>query len=548
MDEVAGPVIAIALVLSAVFVPIAFLGGITGQFYRQFALTHRDRRSCISALIALTLHAGAVRAAAASRTQRDRALGPFFAWFNRGFDALHQRLLRRGRSALVRTLRSLALLAVRRLCSSLTAWLLSAVPGGFVPTRTRATSRRRPAARRRVAAAHRRGGHAGRARSLKTPGVERRDHASPASASSAAPAPRTSATMFVPLKPWDERKARRCTRRSIGARRTRDRRHRRRASSSRSTRRRSRAWARRRLRDLAPGPRRRRRDDAGSASRSSSSRRRSKRPELAGVATTFSRRRRRSSTRRRPREGSRRSACPITTSSRRCRRSSAATTSTTSTCSAAPTRAAAGRRAVPRPAGRHRARCTSRNDERRDGAAVGARRRAHASPARATLDALQRLPRGDRSTARRRRATARARRSRRSRSSPPRCCRAGYRLRVDGTSLPGEAGRRPGGVIVLGARRSCSCSWSSRRSTRAGAAVRGAARRAVRRARRARSASDAARPRQQHLRPDRPHHADRPRREERDPDRRVRRSSSASRACRSSRPRSRRRGCGCGRS
>ena len=39
MDEVTGPVIAVALVLCAVFVPCAFISGITGQFFRQFALT-----------------------------------------------------------------------------------------------------------------------------------------------------------------------------------------------------------------------------------------------------------------------------------------------------------------------------------------------------------------------------------------------------------------------------------------------------------------------------------------------------------------------------
>ena len=42
MSEVSGPIVAIALVLSAVFVPIAFVGGVTGQFYRQFAADHRD--------------------------------------------------------------------------------------------------------------------------------------------------------------------------------------------------------------------------------------------------------------------------------------------------------------------------------------------------------------------------------------------------------------------------------------------------------------------------------------------------------------------------
>jgi multidrug efflux pump len=39
MDEVSGPILAIALVLCAVFVPVAFMSGLTGQFYRQFALT-----------------------------------------------------------------------------------------------------------------------------------------------------------------------------------------------------------------------------------------------------------------------------------------------------------------------------------------------------------------------------------------------------------------------------------------------------------------------------------------------------------------------------
>src|SRR5204863_3546933 len=39
MDEITGPVIAITLVLSSVFVPTAFMAGISGQFYRQFALT-----------------------------------------------------------------------------------------------------------------------------------------------------------------------------------------------------------------------------------------------------------------------------------------------------------------------------------------------------------------------------------------------------------------------------------------------------------------------------------------------------------------------------
>ena len=76
MNEVTGPVIAITLVLMAVFLPTAFLGGITGQLYRQFALTIAAT-ALISAVNALTLkpaqcaawlrpHAGQERASPAS--------------------------------------------------------------------------------------------------------------------------------------------------------------------------------------------------------------------------------------------------------------------------------------------------------------------------------------------------------------------------------------------------------------------------------------------------------------------------------------------------
>src|SRR5580765_4955802 len=54
MDEVTGPVIAVALVLCAVFVPCAFLTGITGQFFRQFAITI-SVSTVLSAFNSLTL-------------------------------------------------------------------------------------------------------------------------------------------------------------------------------------------------------------------------------------------------------------------------------------------------------------------------------------------------------------------------------------------------------------------------------------------------------------------------------------------------------------
>src|SRR5205807_5137436 len=54
MDEVTGPVIAVALVLCAVFVPCAFISGITGQFFRQFAVTI-SASTVFSAINSLTL-------------------------------------------------------------------------------------------------------------------------------------------------------------------------------------------------------------------------------------------------------------------------------------------------------------------------------------------------------------------------------------------------------------------------------------------------------------------------------------------------------------
>ena len=54
MDQVSGPVVAVGLVLSAVFIPCTFIGGITGQFFRQFAVTIAVS-TIISAINALTM-------------------------------------------------------------------------------------------------------------------------------------------------------------------------------------------------------------------------------------------------------------------------------------------------------------------------------------------------------------------------------------------------------------------------------------------------------------------------------------------------------------
>src|SRR6202522_1263970 len=93
MKEVSGPIIAIALVLCAVFVPMAFLSGVTGQFYRQFAVTIAIS-TVISAVNSLTLSPALAaqfsRSHNAPKEVLPRGIERLFGWlshpFNRFFD------------------------------------------------------------------------------------------------------------------------------------------------------------------------------------------------------------------------------------------------------------------------------------------------------------------------------------------------------------------------------------------------------------------------------------------------------------------------------
>ncbi|MCH7344259.1 efflux RND transporter permease subunit [Pelomonas sp. CA6] len=137
MQEVSGPIVAIALVLVAVFVPLAFITGLTGQFYRQFALTIAIS-TVISAINSLTLSPalaalllkGHDAPRDALTRAMDRVLGRFFAAFNR----LFQRGAQAYGGGLRRALgRKLAMLLLYGGLVALTAGLFKAVPGGFVP-------------------------------------------------------------------------------------------------------------------------------------------------------------------------------------------------------------------------------------------------------------------------------------------------------------------------------------------------------------------------------------------------------------------------------
>src|SRR5262252_5876674 len=84
MEEISGPVVGIALVLSAVFVPTAFIPGITGRLYQQFAVTIAIS-VILSAFNALTLSPALAALLLRPRTKSRGPLGKFFAWFNRVF-------------------------------------------------------------------------------------------------------------------------------------------------------------------------------------------------------------------------------------------------------------------------------------------------------------------------------------------------------------------------------------------------------------------------------------------------------------------------------
>ena len=137
MKEVSGPIIAIALVLCAVFVPIAFVSGLSGQFYRQFALTIAIS-TVISAFNSLTLSPALAAAllkphdAPKDTLTRgiDRLFGPFFGWFNRVFGRASQRYEGGVKTVLGRKAAALGIYAALVVAAVL---MFKMVPSGFVP-------------------------------------------------------------------------------------------------------------------------------------------------------------------------------------------------------------------------------------------------------------------------------------------------------------------------------------------------------------------------------------------------------------------------------
>ena len=137
MREVSGPIIAIALVLCAVFVPMAFLSGVTGQFYKQFAVTIAIS-TVISAINSLTLSpalaAKLLRPRDAGKDAPTRLIDRLFGWIFRPFNRFFARNSQRYEGAVSRALgRRGAVFAVYAVLLVGAALMFRTVPAGFIP-------------------------------------------------------------------------------------------------------------------------------------------------------------------------------------------------------------------------------------------------------------------------------------------------------------------------------------------------------------------------------------------------------------------------------
>ncbi|WP_165066373.1 multidrug efflux RND transporter permease subunit [Desulfovibrio sp. ZJ200] len=128
MNEVTAPVIAIVLVLCAVFIPVSFMGGLAGQMYKQFAITI-SVSVVLSGIVALTL-TPALCALLLKPHAHDYKPARFFIWFNYAFGRVTHRYVRTVRYIKDSSLRALTLFA---LMLAAMLWLLKVVPGGLVP-------------------------------------------------------------------------------------------------------------------------------------------------------------------------------------------------------------------------------------------------------------------------------------------------------------------------------------------------------------------------------------------------------------------------------
>ena len=128
MSEVTAPVIAIVLVLCAVFIPVSFMGGLAGQMYKQFAITI-SVSVVLSGIVALTLTPALCSLLLKPHTHDHQPAKPFVV-FNYLFTKTTHKYVRIVRFIKDSTLRAFVLFAIM---IAATVWLFKVVPGGLVP-------------------------------------------------------------------------------------------------------------------------------------------------------------------------------------------------------------------------------------------------------------------------------------------------------------------------------------------------------------------------------------------------------------------------------
>src|SRR5213083_2301862 len=204
MEEISGPVVGIALVLSAVFIPTAFIPGITGRLYQQFAVTIAIS-VILSAFNALTLSPALAALLLRPRTSTGGLLKAFFRWFNHAFANATNAYVRMCGVLIRKSAIALVLLAA---FGAAAGWFGSKVPSSFLPDEDQgylyinlqlpsaASLQRTDEVARKIESAL-----------ANTPGVE---YTTSVVVFSLLSFVRTSynAFFFVTLKPWDDRKVR----------------------------------------------------------------------------------------------------------------------------------------------------------------------------------------------------------------------------------------------------------------------------------------------------------------------------------------------------
>ena len=204
MEELSGPVVGIALVLASVFVPTAFIPGITGRLYQQFAVTIAISVT-LSAFNALTLSPALASLLLKPKKQTRGPLGKFFGWFNTYWDRSTDSFVRWSGDLI----RKAAVVMVLLVAAGVAGWFFSKhLPSSFLPDEDQGymyINMQLPnsASMERTSAAAKQVEHV----LANTPGVQ---YTTSVIGFSLLSFVRTSynAFFFVSLKPWDERKSR----------------------------------------------------------------------------------------------------------------------------------------------------------------------------------------------------------------------------------------------------------------------------------------------------------------------------------------------------